>query len=303
MASESIVWGSLVGDAISLGPHWIYDTQEIARQIDRPDQFHDPISAYHPGKKAGDLTHYGDQALLLLKHLAAAGTFDLEAYAKTWKAYWEKPGTISYRDGATRETLANLGAGKAAGQAGSASHDLAGASRIAPLFLLRGPDDESLIESCRNLVAFTHRAPEVVDAAGFFAKLALAVNDGETIDDALKRLGPFLENKRLAAWFAAGKESAASAKPDGEVLDEHGLSCDIDGGFAGVIHLLTRYPEDPFTAVVENAKAGGDSAARGMLLGLTYGAADLLDRLPRPWFDELSAAAEIRSAVAQLGLK
>jgi ADP-ribosylglycohydrolase len=273
LQENSIVRGALVGDAICLGPHWVYDQEEIARKIDRPDQFHDPISQYHPGKKAGDFTHYGDQALLLAEHLAETKHFDLKNFAEVWRAYWENPATISYRDGATRETLANLEAGLPPEKAGSTSHDLAGATRIAPLFLLEWPDEESLLAACRELVAFTHNDPAVIGAAEFFTRVVLTIQQGGSIPEAIDRAGAALTVERLKAWLEDGRKSAGSAEKDSEVLAEHGLSCNIDGGFAGVCHLLLRYPNDPLTAMVENAKAGGDSAARGMLLGMVYGAA------------------------------
>ena len=275
--------GALLGDGFCLGPHWVYDQEEIARKIARPDRFHDPISQYHPGKKAGGFTHYGDQALLLVKHLSETKRFDLRSFADVWRAFWEDPSTISYRDGATRETLANLQAGKSPDQAGSSSHDLAGASRIAPLFLLDWPDEESLLAACRELTAFTHSDPKVVGAAEFFARVVLAVQKGDTIPEAIDRAGGELTDENLKTWLESGRESAGSPATDSEVLATHGLSCNVDGGFAGVCHLLLRYPSDPLTAMVENAKAGGDSAARGMLLGMVYGAAGMLDRLPEEW--------------------
>ncbi len=288
MPLDSIVLGAFIGDALSLGPHWVYDQGEIARSIPDPGKFHDPISPYHPGKKAGDFTHYGDQALLLLRHIGEEGGYGLEAYAAAWKAYWEDAGTISYRDGATKGTLANLEKGLPPAEAGAVSHDIAGVSIIAPLFVLEWADDATLVTAARRLVAFTHNDPDVTGAAEFFTRLVLSVSRGGGIREGIGVLGAALPEGNLKRWLAAGQESAASAAGDEEALESHGLSCNIDGGFAGVIHLLMRHPEAPATALVANARAGGDSAARGMILGMVYGAADLLDDLPPEWRDGLS---------------
>ncbi|HVJ46089.1 MAG TPA: ADP-ribosylglycohydrolase family protein [Luteolibacter sp.] len=298
MSWESMVWGGLLGDAISLGPHWVYDPQEIADKIGRPEKFHDPISPYHPGKKAGDLTHYGDQVLVLLGYLTENKSFDLVSYAEAWKAFWENPATISCRDGATKTTLANLSAGLPPEKAGAPSHDLAGASIIAPLFRVRWADDAALLDACRKIVAFTHNDPDVIDAAEFFARTALAVSRGKTIAESLDASGLSLKDGNLARWFAAAKGSARSGEDDSSVLGEFGLSCNIDGGFSGACHLLLKYPEDPFTALVENAAAGGDSSSRGMPIGMIYGAAGLLGKLPAEWTTGLRCADAVEKFIA-----
>lgn len=280
--------GALIGDAISLGPHWIYDQAEIQRKIIYPDRFQDPISAYHPGKHAGDQTHYGDQILLLLKHLSEFQSFDLSRYADTWQKYWENPGNISYRDGSTKVTLANLENGQPPQSAGADSHDLAGAGKFAPLFLLKWNSEEALLDAVKALTAFTHHNAEVIQAADYFAQVSLAVQSGETLPSALRRLGRNLEG-RLKQWLRNAEEGVASGKDTSEVFSHYGLSCNIDGGFSGVCHLLLKYPNDPTIALVENAMAGGDNAARGTILGTVYGALNLISSTPVHWTAHLVA--------------
>ena len=57
---ESAVWGSLTGDAFSLGAHWIYKTPQIQKILGRVEDYVDPISEYHPNRRQGQFTHYGD---------------------------------------------------------------------------------------------------------------------------------------------------------------------------------------------------------------------------------------------------
>jgi ADP-ribosylglycohydrolase len=292
MSNSAMVTGAFLGDAISLGPHWVYDQEEISRRIVDAERYQDPISPYHPGKKAGDFTHYGDQVLVLLRYVAEAGKFDLTGYAAAWRAYWENPATISYRDGSTKGTLANLEAGVPPERAGAHSHDLSGAGRFAPLFLLSWNDDAELLAAVRNLTAFTHNHPDVIAAAEFFATVALAVKRGEAIPAAIRRVGRELDGN-LKDWLAAAEEHLHAVEGNAAVLATHGLSCDIDGGFAGVCHLLLRYPDDPTIALVENAMAGGDSAARALILGTIYGAADLIGTVPEHWLADVNARAEI----------
>ena len=100
---------SLVADALCLGPHWIYNQSKIAREY--PEgvyKFTDPTSPYHSGKSAGDFTHYGDQTILLADLLEIEGSYEHESWRKAWLAGMDK--FSGYLDGASKETLVNLGA-------------------------------------------------------------------------------------------------------------------------------------------------------------------------------------------------
>jgi len=63
-----------------------------------------PRAKWHnPSIDAGSFTHYGDQALVLLKTLEQKNKkFDLGAYWSDWKKFWEDGNPASartYRDG------------------------------------------------------------------------------------------------------------------------------------------------------------------------------------------------------------
>ena len=66
----------------SLGAHWIYSQREIAEKFGHITGYATPATSYHPGKQAGDFTHYGDQTMVLLRSLAAHGRFDLADFAR-----------------------------------------------------------------------------------------------------------------------------------------------------------------------------------------------------------------------------
>ena len=184
--TPQILITSLAGDALCLGPHWIYDQREIAQKLGRITGYAAPLTSYHPGKQAGDFTHYGDQTLILLRSLAEHGRFDLTGFAAEWRAFWEDPATHSYRDGATKATLENLRKGARPAEAASDSHDIAGAARIAPLFLLKWESDEALLQAARAQTGFTHRDPQVIETAEFFARVTLSVQSGTEISTALR---------------------------------------------------------------------------------------------------------------------
>jgi ADP-ribosylglycohydrolase len=318
---KNIIINSLVADALSLGSHWIYSQREISDKFGKITGYSDPATSYHPGKQAGDFTHYGDQTMVLLRSLASHGTFDLASFANEWRTFWENPDTQSYRDGATKATLANLRNGLPPSQAASPSNDIAGAARIAPLFLLltdsavtgggqdaratwpghssrslqsKAPSNDQLIAAVRAQTSFTHGDPTVVDAAEFFARVTLAVRQGAAIPDALRTA---VSNTIQAEWFDAAIASSKSTATDSAATKAHGLTCHIPEAFPAVCHLLLRHPNDVAAALTTNVEAGGDNAARGMIIGMIHGAKPNAAPLPDGWLAGLNAYSEIQQLI------
>jgi ADP-ribosylglycohydrolase len=299
--TPQILITSLAGDALCLGPHWIYDQREIEQKLGRITGYAAPLTSYHPGKQAGDFTHYGDQTLILLRSLAEHGRFDLTSLAAEWRAFWEDPTTHSYRDGATKATLENLRKGALPAEAASDSHDIAGAARIAPLFLLKWESDEALLQAARAQTSFTHRDPQVIETAEFFARVTLSVQSGTEISTALRETAALTHWQAIPdGWFAAAVASMTSREPDAVAAYALGLSCHVADAFPVICHLLLRHPEDPVKALTTNAEAGGDSAARALLMGMVYGALPNATPLPGEWITGLRARAEIQHLIARI---
>lgn len=291
---ENIVLGSFIGDALSLGPHWVYDHTVIREKLRNLTVYHPPITTYHAGKCAGDLTHYGDQTLVLLRSITDKNCFDLSHFANMWQEFWENPANHSYRDGATKATLANLKAGVTPAAAFSMSQDIAGAARISPLFLLDWENDEALVAAARAQTAFTHGDPAVIESAEFFTRTALAVQRGKNMSVALGQTMKLHKwDGLLEEWLDNAIESAASSETDAVEINRHGLTCHTADAFPCICHLLLRHSQNATTALIENAMAGGDCAARGMILGLVYGAYSPTIIWPNNLLGDLNARNEI----------
>lgn len=296
--SPDIVLGAFIGDALALGPHWIYDQNQISERFGRLTTYQPPLAVYHEGKHAGDQTHYGDQTLVLLRAISKAGNFNLAGFAADWRAYWENPETISYRDGATKATLSHL---LSDSNPASSSSDIAGAARIAPLFLVKWESEEELLLAVRVQTAFTHGDPAVIEAAQFFAKVIIDVQAGDDIEAALKKtIKQSTWHSIPEEWLNEALASSASDEMDAVALKHHGLSCHAVDAFSGICHLLLRHPTSPAKALIENVNAGGDSAARGMILGMVYAAAFPVSDWPAEWLAGLNAREEIESLIGKL---
>jgi ADP-ribosylglycohydrolase len=73
-----------------------------------------------------------------------------------------------------------------------------------------------------------------------------------------------------------------------EAIQEFGQSCGIDGVLPWALHCILRYENDFKKALLENTKAGWDSAARGMIIGMVLGAYQGYEKLPKDWIQSMN---------------
>jgi ADP-ribosylglycohydrolase len=298
MKAKGMLLAAFVADSLALGPHWIYDTDTIDQTFGRVKHLAQPgPQSFHKTKSKGELTHYGDQMLVLMSSVATHAGFDLEWFYRTWRTTMED--YTGYLDHATKDTLANIANGKNAAEAGSNSSDLGGASRIAPLVYLYRENLPKLISSAKEQTAMTHNHPAVVQSAAYFALVAAGVLQGTTPVDALTTCAEDLPlDPALQAALDAGLKSRQ--QDTREAIKGFGQMCAVQAAFPSVIHLISKYEDDFSQALVENVMAGGDSAARGMLVGLILGAHHGPAIIPRDWLSELKAYPQIKELLDQM---
>lgn len=296
---RGMVVASFVGDSLALGAHWIYDILEIKHRFGRVEALLKPTrDSYHPTKEEGEFTHYGDQTLVLLESVAERGGFDLDHFAGRWRYLFE--GYQGYFDRATKGTLANFAAGKGPRQSGSPSSDLAGASRIVPIVYAHWEDTDALVAAARAQTRMTHNNEAVVQAAELFARVTLLVLGGQSPTQAMGSVSSemFPGGGPMAEAVRRGLESAGM-QTDQAIL-KFGQSCDQRGGLPSVVHLLARYEDDLREALVENVMAGGDSAARGLLVGMVLGAHLGMESIPSDWMAALKRREHILKLLGRI---
>lgn len=262
---EKSILSSLVCDRYSLASHWVYDEKELKGLPIDWEELNAPQSLWHRGKESGDMTHYGDQTLFLIEFVKRTHLFNKEAYYDFWK---EKMSEYKgYIDGSSRQALEAIGA---------SSSDLSICGRIAPL-LLCSSSKEEFLQHVADFVSITHNSPLALNASAFFAELlwlSQTDEDTTTLIDRLKHNYPDLQK-----WI----DEAIEKKDENsfETIREFGPACGIDGGFAGTIYLLLQ--DKSFKELmIENAKAGGDSSARGMVVAMILGLSSKTE-LPKEW--------------------
>lgn len=294
---KGMLLGSFTGDALALGAHWVYNTRVIEKKFGTVDMFHDPVASYHKGKKGGDLTHYGDQMLVLLESAAACNGFETDHFARAWQTFFGS--YQGYFDHATRATLENMRAGRDLRASGSSSDDLSGAARIAPVVYACRKDPAALVGAARDQTRLTHNHATVVDTAAFLALMVIRVLDGQRPSEAMA--GVLAENfpaGPVNALVSAGLDSRSGDTR--QTIADFGQMCSIDAALPATVHLIVKYEGDFRQALVENVMAGGDSAARGILAGMVLGAAGGISAIPTEWTDGLNARDRIVDLMQRL---
>ena len=295
---KALVLASLVADALSLGVHWIYNTNVIDKKWGRVKEYIKPERpTYHPSKDLGEHTHYGDQTLVLLKSIAENSGFNLDHFANRWQEFFKSYG--GYFDGATKVTIEKFATGKDPANAGSDSDDLAGAARIAPLAFCYRKDLEKLIATARAQTALTHNNRMVIESAEFFSRVAWQVLHGEAPTAAIRQvLVEGFNRDPYSKWVTDGLDSAAVETR--QVMLDFGQMCEIEAAFPCVVHLIARYEDNLTEGLIENSMAGGDSAGRGLIVGMILGAHLGIDAIPQKWLSELKSYQEIADLMDQI---
>ncbi|MFD2256792.1 alpha/beta fold hydrolase [Luteolibacter algae] len=257
---------ALVADALSLGPHWVYNQEKLGRIYPEGiHQFTDPQSSYHPNRRAGELTHFGDQMVLLEKSIQDAGGFD----TKAWKSGWLQgmADYDGYIDGATKQTLA------AEGLSPSESNDLSGASRLAPI-LDQSISLQEAIDAARAQTGLTHGDLGVSDAAEFFVRAVYQLREGATIYQSF--LAAAEEGSYAELDVASHLMTVREVLNDDflKVSTDIGLTCHLPEAFPLTLFFALREGATFESSISDNGMAGGDTSARAMLLAVLFAARD-----------------------------
>eukprot|EP01095_Lingulamoeba_sp_RSL-Kostka_P005805 TRINITY_DN1763_c0_g1_i6.p1 TRINITY_DN1763_c0_g1~~TRINITY_DN1763_c0_g1_i6.p1 ORF type:complete len:246 (-),score=81.07 TRINITY_DN1763_c0_g1_i6:590-1327(-) len=126
---KGAILGSFFADSLALGAHWVYDSVKLKNsvgnaEVESDSTIHtgglriliDPMAPYHPKKSKGNFTHYGDQALILLKSISNSNEdredyenneFDICEFAKCWFQALRGDNFDGYLDSATKAVLTN----------------------------------------------------------------------------------------------------------------------------------------------------------------------------------------------------
>ena len=109
------------------------------------------------------------------------------------------------------------------------------------------------------------------------------------------------ENKNaesIAEWVRAG--IASRSEDTRSAIRRFGQMCKISAAFPATIHLVAAYEDCLEEGLIQNVMAGGDSAGRGLLVGLVLGAWGGRAAIPDRWLSGWTAAGQINALLDQI---
>jgi len=335
--------GVAVADAAALGLHWIYDIKRIKDVGGDAPEFIDPVRknyegvpSYfaHPGKKAGDNSHYGESFLNAARSLAnSGGVFNPRMYQRDFQDFFGPGGRFrGYIDHPTKDTLQNLKAAelkameRVSADFKNLDQDLRETLMMKVMPVTKnhsGPellakveeavrithDDDKIVKMARDMaksvdqtipldsgahddqipalagvlpliasgnsnlsdveviVKITNNHEKSVAAGRFFAKLLLAVIEGETLAEAFKKAQPELPMD----WQESTQKAMSWDWPDNEALiEEFGAACPLRYSLPVGLYIV-RTSNSYTAAVRQNIRLSGDNCGRALLTGALAG--------------------------------
>jgi len=337
-AIKGAFFASVIGDALCLGSHYEYDAQKIFKAYgNKPiEKFMSPGEMmggqthgigwgernYHPGKKAGGTTDYGDYNILVLEHLASISNppraFDVAALIPHWMNRLTN-NWGSWICTMTKTTFEQIQAGKKVHELGGISNAMAIRHVASHAYY----DDEEVLSKVARQTMFTHTSEEALSGGEFFARVTHKVINGMHPRDAMEivavNMSPFISSKVSQAISkhkeATDQNSELSKEPfvDDLALTSMAKLWDIgrsepirvgkasptEGTLPGAVYFILKYADDPEGlkhALQANAMVGGDNASRSIAIGMVLGAYKGLSAIPTEWketFDDYDYCDEM----------
>lgn len=322
-------FGALVADALCLGTHYEYDAKKIYESYGQKpiEKFMSPGEKmggethgigwgqrnYHPGKKAGGTTDYGDYNVLVLEHLAAISNppraFEVSKILPHWMNRLEN-GWGSWICTMTKETYAQVKQGVQVQYLGGISNATAIRHVAAHAYY---ETEEEIVDVARKTM-FTHQNTYALGGGEFFARVTHRVLRGETprsaIEDVAVLMGGFYKDKVKQAIAKYEEEKDPNSDLSKEQFSDDlaitsmarlwdigrsepikvGKASPTEGTLPASVYFILKYSEREDAlkeAIQANAMVGGDNASRAIAIGMVLGAYKGVNAIPKEWRDTL----------------
>lgn len=305
--------GALVADALAMPAHWYYDRIALKRDYGLLDYYaaprnphpdsilhrsrytpptpeadilHDqakfwgiPGIHYHQQLRAGENTLNFQLARALYRQINAAGGYNPGAWLRLYIDCMRLPGwhRDTYVEEYHRSFFTNLARGRKPENCGIPDIHIGGLASVPALFAALKADPSDIIETVREHVALTHNSQEVLEAAGAFCRVLLAIDDGMPLREAIFNYA--------SGWAGEKQFKKWSTEADETVVGKHlSPACYIKDSFPAALYLSWKYADKFSAGIIANTHCGGDNCHRGAVVGALLG---LANTIPDHWLEGL----------------
>jgi ADP-ribosyl-[dinitrogen reductase] hydrolase len=295
------IMGTLIGDALGVGPHWYYDLNQLKKDYGEwIDDYTIPKAGrYHVGLTAGENSQTGQVVGFLLESLAVGRNYDesdfclrLDALLATLDG---SPQGGRYTDAAMRDVWQARQDGTKWPQAGSYADTAEAAIRMPVLAARYHNNFKMLLEYLPANVRLTHRDPFIAGRSVAFGLIVAALINGNSLKTAAGAIAEEAEAQGLALsvslpgadtaeislhdavlqsrWsYEAAHDGAINIDPPWKACRLFGLACPLDFMLPIAYYFNSRFENDFELPVLSAINGGGNNMARASLTGALAGA-------------------------------
>lgn len=301
--------GTLVGDALGVGPHWFYDLEELHREYgERVTDYMPPKPGrYHSGLHAGESSQTGQVVTLLLESVAEKGPYVETDFTRRLGGLLDTldgtPRGGRYTDAAMRDVWKARREGVPWEDTGSYADTAEAAIRTPVLAGRFAGDFRAAFESLVSNVSLTHRNPFIMGQSVAFGLIVWGLLNGASLGDVSRiipkkarearvdltvptwrapgeRVG-FFDALLQPSWsYDAAQEPTLRVEPAHAVTPLFGLACTLGFMLPAAYYFASRFEDDFEPAVLAAINGGGNNMARASLTGALSGAMVGLHGIP-----------------------
>ena len=330
------VMGSLIGDALALGPHWYYDLEELRRNYGEwITGYTDPMPGhYHEELKAGQPSQSGVITTMLLRSVVENEGYKEEDFCRRLDEdlFPLLDGTPSNGPGGyTSQSIRGawnrrVKQGLSWKETGVGSDTTEAAERALVIAARYAKSPAKVAELVSSNCVLTQNDQAVVAMTTAYCCVLSMLVQGHPLDTEISGKLIAMMGKAgapsqvmnplrpLAGSFASPDALAAASSMAGAVRDPgiviepawkvsllFGMSCAIYYQLPAAYYLGARFSDDYEEGILQSVNSGGQNQARSILTGALIGAQVGLAGIPKRFFDGLENSEELVALALELG--
>ena len=321
------IMGTLIGDALGVGPHWYYDLEELQEDYGSwISDYQPPLPhRYHAGLNAGENSQTGQVVTLLLESVAEAGDYkgpDFTSRLDLLLATLDgTPRGGRYTDHAMRDVWHARHSGLEWSESGSLADTAEAAIRTPVLAGRYAGHFDLAVSNIISNVRLTHRDPFILGQSTAFGLIVWSLINGASLAEVSRDIpgwaakakvslsstvscgatgqpprGPssiressFFDAILQPSWaYAAAHDPAIRIEPASAATRLFGMACTLGFMLPAAYYFASRYEDDFEMAVLSAINGGGNNMARASLTGALAGARVGFKKIPERFVSGLA---------------